>query len=64
MQSAPAGYIDGPSMEPNLYRGQASAVSRLGLSGLTRQAYAATHPQKAAIRDGSARGLHMYFAHP
>jgi signal peptidase I len=35
--------IEGPSMEPTLHAGQVVLLSRLGISGVTGVAYAATH---------------------
>lgn len=36
-------YVEGPSMEPNLIGKQWLLVSRIGISGFTRQAFAETH---------------------
>lgn len=59
-------YVEGPSMEPNLYAEQALFISRLGISGFTRQAYAATHPDEALADHGwvPPRGSIVTFTHP
>ncbi len=40
-------YIEGPSMEPSLHRGQVLLISRLGISGLSAQVNAAAHLEQA-----------------
>lgn len=59
-------FVDGPSMEPALQKGQALLISRLGMSGLTRQVYAATHPDVPFAVDGRVppRGAIVTFVHP
>ncbi len=58
-------YIDGPSMQPTLHAGQVLLSSRVGISGLTRQAYAATHqddnPSEGWV---PPRGSIVTFVHP
>jgi signal peptidase I len=58
-------YVEGPSMEPNLIGKQWFLVSRIGISGFTREAYAEAH-------DGTLnapgwlppRGAIVTFLHP
>jgi signal peptidase I len=59
-------YVDGPSMEPNLHGHQALLISRLGFSGFSRQAYAATHPLEETAAEGLVppRGSICTFVHP
>ncbi len=59
-------YIDGPSMQPTLVAGQVLLTSRLGISGLSRQVYAATHQEEASATDGwvPPRGSIVTFIHP
>ncbi len=59
-------HIEGPSMQPTLHSPQAVLVSRLGISGLTRQAYAATHPEPEMNVNGwvPPRGTIVTFIHP
>lgn len=58
-------YIDGPSMEPTLYKGQILMISRLGISGLTRQAYAvAQQEEPSAAGWVPPRGTIVTFVHP
>jgi signal peptidase I len=58
--------IEGPSMQPNLRVGQIVLVSRLGISGLTRQAYAAAHGEANSESIGwvPPRGAMVTFVHP
>ncbi len=59
-------YVEGPSMEPTLHRGQVLLISRIGISGLTRQAYASTHPDTPLNTDGwvPPRGAIVTLIHP
>lgn len=59
-------YVEGFSMEPTLYRGQVLLVSRLGISGFTREAYASTHSDEAVHAEGwvPPRGAIVTFYHP
>ncbi len=59
-------YIDGPSMLPNLHAGQVLLTSRIGISGLSRQVYAAAHQDEAAAASGwvPPRGTVVTFVHP
>ncbi len=59
-------YVDGPSMEPNLHKGQVLLVSRLGISGLTRQVFAGAHLDEPSATDGwvPPRGSIATFRHP
>ncbi len=58
-------YVEGPSMEPNLIGKQWFLVSRIGISGFTRQAYAETHQGKTNTSDWlPRRGAIVTFTHP
>lgn len=63
-------HVEGPSMEPNLYRGQVLLISRVGISGITsaiaREAYAATHGDIGSEDEGwvPSRGAMVTFIHP
>ncbi len=59
-------HIEGPSMEPNLQGGQVVLVSRLGISGPSRQAYAAAHrvDEREAYGWVPPRGAIVTFIHP
>ncbi|MBI2955022.1 MAG: signal peptidase I [Chloroflexi bacterium] len=59
-------YIEGPSMEPTLHKGQVLLVSRLGISGLTRQVYATARSEEPAASYGwvPPRGDIVTFVHP
>ncbi len=58
--------VDGPSMEPNLHRGQMLLISRIGISGFSRQAYASTHPETPMNAEGwvPPRGAIVTLVHP
>ncbi len=59
-------YVEGFSMEPTLHRGQVLLISRLGISGFTREAYASTHSDEPVYADGwvPPRGAVVTFYHP
>jgi signal peptidase I len=59
-------HVEGPSMEPTLHEGQMLLISRLGISGLTRQAYASTHSDEPLDSEGwiPPRGSIVTFVHP
>ena len=59
-------HVEGPSMEPTLHRGQMLLISRLGISGLTREAYASAHPGDGIDEQGwvPPRGAIVTFFHP
>lgn len=59
-------YIEGPSMEPNLHGGQVLLISRLGISGPSKQVYAAAHLEKPPERAGwvPQRGAIVTLAQP
>lgn len=57
-------YIEGLSMEPNLIGNQWFLVSRIGISGFTRQVYAETHQGAINTSDWlPRRGAIVTFAH-
>ena len=58
--------VEGPSMEPNLHRGQALLISRIGISGFSRLAYASTHPETPLNDEGwvPPRGAVVTLVHP
>jgi signal peptidase I len=58
--------VEGPSMEPNLHRGQALLISRIGISGFSRLAYASTHPETPLNDEGwvPPRGAIVTLIHP
>ena len=59
-------HVDGPSMQPNLQSGQVLLISRLGISGITGEAYAAAHGEPITSGDGwlPPRGAIVTFVHP
>jgi len=59
-------YVDGQSMEPTLHKDQVLLVSRLGISGLTGQVYAAVHHEELSSTGGLVppRGSICTFVHP
>lgn len=58
--------VNGPSMEPTLWGGQMLLVSRLGVSGMTRAAFASVHPDRPVDAEGwvPPRGAIVTFYHP
>lgn len=59
-------YVEGQSMEPNLHRDQVLLISRLGMSGLTGQAFAFFRGDDLNKTGGwvPPRGSIVTFAHP
>ena len=59
-------HVEGPSMEPTLHRGQMLLISRLGISGLTRQAFASVEAVANVQPDPAipTRGTIVTFLHP
>jgi signal peptidase I len=59
-------HVEGPSMQPTLHEGQMLLISRIGISGLTREAYASTHQDAPFDSEGwiPPRGTIVTFVHP
>lgn len=59
-------HVEGFSMEPALHRGQVLLISRIGISGFTREAYASTHSEEPVDAVGwmPPRGAIVTFYHP
>ena len=59
-------YVEGPSMEPTLYPGQVLLISRLGISGLSRQVFASAHLESPQAISGwlPPRGAIVTVAQP
>jgi signal peptidase I len=59
-------HVEGPSMEPTLHRGQVLLISRIGISGFTREAYASTHQEAELDGEGwvPPRSAIVTFVHP
>lgn len=59
-------YVDGQSMEPTLHKDQVLLISRLGMSGVTGQVYAAVHQDDPSSSGAWAppRGSICTFIHP
>ncbi len=59
-------HVEGPSMQPTLHGGQVLLISRLGISGITGEAYAAAHGEPVESGDNwvPPRGAIVTFVHP
>lgn len=59
-------YVEGQSMEPTLHKDQVLLISRLGVSGVTGQVYAAVHQDDRSSTGGwvPPRGSICTFIHP